>query len=246
MLCRALTQGQEKSHQITVVVSCVPGHSIETCSSELSSKASFNAVTPPSALFRIEERSLQTCACFFLLEVHSRLSCYGSRPGCCIDKKALIHPSATDGLSRCQGGCCGSRPGCRDLPIGVCSSAPLIPSSYSPCCWQCQCKTFPLHLCSLLEVPAQQCCALHPTCASSGVRQPSWAPCPHSCVTPPGPPDLTGVHQHHSHLFRRRKEKRWHRAQPPALLPSWTAGFQSAVQRNAFKQFQVEQSRSLL
>lgn len=63
---------------------------------------------------------------------------------------------------------------------------------------------------------------------------------------PPGPPDLTGVHQHHSHLFRRRKEKRWHRAQPPALLHSWMAGFQSVVQRNAFKQFQVEQSRSLL
>lgn len=183
MLCRALTQGQEKAHQITVAVSCVPGHSIETCSSELSSKASFNAVNPPSALFWIKERSLQTCACLFLLEVHSRLSWYGRGPGCCIDKKALIHPSATDGLSRCQGGCCGSRPGCRDLPIGVCSSVPLIPSSYSPCCWQCQCKTFPLHLCSLLEVPAQQCCALHPTCASSGVRQPSRAPCPHSCAT---------------------------------------------------------------
>lgn len=38
----------------------------------------------------------------------------------------------------------------------------------------------------LVEVPAQQCCSSHSVCVhrcSSGVLQPSWAPCPHSCVT---------------------------------------------------------------
>lgn len=39
------------------------GHGIETCSSELSSKASLSAVTPTSALFWLRREACRACVC---------------------------------------------------------------------------------------------------------------------------------------------------------------------------------------